>query len=118
MTNYLFYKEERLVPEGGGHIATQVKYICECSEPKKTAKIHPLCGMGHEMTRDNFYILAGQVASLVECGDRIDTIEHAGLGVGTKVGDEFFPEVCLRLPLNRDELRILSEQVLEAIRGK
>jgi len=118
MAEYLFYKKERYWPEGGDHVKIQSKYICECSEPEKTKHIHPLCGMGHPLTRDNFHTLVGQVASIIEHGDTIETIEKPQITAGGNTDEEKYSFVELRLPLNETELRILASQVLEALRNK
>tara|TARA_Y100000310_G_scaffold345863_1_gene471730 strand:- start:6237 stop:6578 length:342 start_codon:yes stop_codon:yes gene_type:complete len=109
-------------PEGGDHISVQPKYFCEVSDISKLrdklTDIHPLCAMGHELTRDNFYTLAGQVASLVQYGDKVKTIDHQVIDVGDLIAGEYCADIILKIPLSVDELRILSAQILDDMRKR
>ncbi|GEM_PF-5193978 len=117
MTDWLFYKLERFRREGGNHVNNQVKYLCEAIYPKETTTtIGNLVVQGrptHPYTDDNPHRLFGQIAALYQQGDAIKTIPEA------EISDTFGGvEIELKEPLSHDELRILSIQILEALRNK
>lgn len=106
MTEYLVFKLERFGPEGGSHVASQVKYFCEEIMPRDSPFLK------HPYTDDNPYRLFGQIASFYKKGDKIVTIPEA------EICDDFDGTVVeLKEPLNHDELRILAIQILEKLSG-
>lgn len=111
MTEYLFYKVKRLLPSGGDHVDTRVKYLCEIITPERTAAniMEGLTELRHPYTDDNPHRLFGQIASLYRPGDKIRTIPYPEITNSAEV------QVELKEPLSHDELGILAVQVLEAL---